>query len=138
MTNAEFLAVDEKQKMELIGNFKTKSFFLSFYFHSLYLLDKLCFEKVTSFKVLYAHQQTDYQFLVSSKVLAAKPTTWRVRRLGEMDAVTFFFFQYFFKTILSQWDLSHGKFGLLSPGNASCKRGMLPNPQCTLGVSVSA
>ena len=36
----------------------------------------------------------------------------------------------------SQWDFSHGKFGLLSPEKASCDRGVLPHLQCMLGVLV--
>ena len=39
--------------------------------------------------------------------------------------------------MLSQWDFSHGKFGLLSTGKASCDRVALPNMLYMLGVSVS-
>ena len=39
-----------------------------------------------------------------------------------------------FTTVLSQWEFSHGKFGLLSPGKASCDRVALPNLLCMLGV----
>ena len=38
--------------------------------------------------------------------------------------------------VLYQWDFSHGKFGLLSPGKASCDRVTLPNLVCMLGVLV--
>ena len=48
--------------------------------------------------------------------------------------VTFFFF--FLATVLSQWNFSHGKCGLLSPKNASCDRVALPNLRCMLGVLV--
>ena len=37
-------------------------------------------------------------------------------------------------TVLSQWDFSYGKFGLLSLGKASCDRVALPKLQCMLGV----
>ena len=40
-------------------------------------------------------------------------------------------------TVLSQWDIFHGKFGLLSTGKASCDRVALPNMLYMLGVSVS-
>ena len=46
-------------------------------------------------------------------------------------AESFFFF---FTTVLSQWDFSCGKFGLLSLGKASCDRVTLPNLRCMLGV----
>ena len=39
-----------------------------------------------------------------------------------------------FTTVLSHWDFSHEKFGLLSPGKASCDRVELPNLQCLLDV----
>ena len=39
-------------------------------------------------------------------------------------------------TVLSQWDFSHGKFGLFSMGKASCDRVALTHQWCTLGVSV--
>ena len=39
-----------------------------------------------------------------------------------------------FTTVLSHWDFSHEKFGLLSPGKASCDRVALPNLRCMLGV----
>ena len=38
---------------------------------------------------------------------------------------------FFSLNVLSQWDFSHGKFSLSSPGNATVK---LPNLQCMLGV----
>ena len=41
---------------------------------------------------------------------------------------------YFFTTVLSQWDFSQGKFGLLSPGKANCDRVARPNVRCMLGV----
>ena len=53
--------------------------------------------------------------------------------------LTFFFFIiiiFFFTVVLSQWDFSHGKFGLLSPGKASCDRIALANLRYVLGVSV--
>ena len=39
-----------------------------------------------------------------------------------MEANFYFFFSLhiLFTTVLSQWDFSHGKFGLLSPGKAGC------------------
>ena len=37
-------------------------------------------------------------------------------------------------TVLSQWDFSHVKFGLLFPGKASCDRVALANLLCMLGV----
>ena len=40
---------------------------------------------------------------------------------------TFFFFLILFTTVLSQWDFSHGKFGLLSLGKVSCGRDALPS-----------
>ena len=42
----------------------------------------------------------------------------------------------FFTATLSHWDLSYGKFGLLSPEKASCDRVALPNLGCMLGVLV--
>ena len=36
-------------------------------------------------------------------------------------------FKTFFTALSSQWDFSHGKFGLLSLGKASCDRVALPN-----------
>ena len=45
-----------------------------------------------------------------------------------------FFLLLLFTTVLSQWEFSHGKFGLLSPGKASCDRVALPNLLCMLGV----
>ena len=50
--------------------------------------------------------------------------------------VYFFFFFLLFTTLLSQWDFSHGKFGLPSPGKASFDRVALTNLGCMLGVSV--
>ena len=42
--------------------------------------------------------------------------------LGLMDTEKFYFLKLFllFTNALSQWDFSHGKFRLPSPGNASC------------------
>ena len=48
----------------------------------------------------------------------------------------FFCFFLLFTTVLFQWDFSHGKSGLLSPGKASCDRVALPNLLCVLGVLV--
>ena len=48
----------------------------------------------------------------------------------------FFFFFFFFATVLSQWDFSHGKFGLPSLRKASCDRVALSNLRCKLGVLV--
>ena len=39
-------------------------------------------------------------------------------------------------TVLSLWDFSLWKFGLLSPGKASCERAALPNLRYILGVLV--
>ena len=44
-----------------------------------------------------------------------------------------FYFLFYFTTVLSHWDFTHGKYGLLSPGKASCDRFAL---LCTLGVLV--
>ena len=44
------------------------------------------------------------------------------------------FFTWLFTTVLSQWDFLHGKFGLPSPGKASCDRVALPNLRRMLGV----
>ena len=41
-----------------------------------------------------------------------------------------------FTAVMSQWDLSHGKFGLPFPGKASFDRVALPNLRCMLGVLV--
>ena len=41
-----------------------------------------------------------------------------------------------FTTVLSQFDISHGKFGLPSLGKASCDRVALPNLQCMPGTLV--
>ena len=46
------------------------------------------------------------------------------------------FILFFFRTVLSLWDFSHGKFGLLFPGKARCDRVALPNLRCMLGVLV--
>ena len=43
-----------------------------------------------------------------------------------------FFFS--FTSVLSYWDFTHGKFGLLFPGKASCDRVTLPDQRCMLGV----
>ena len=43
---------------------------------------------------------------------------------------------YFLTTLLSQWDFFRGKFGLPSPGKASCDRVALPNLRCMLSVLV--
>ena len=48
----------------------------------------------------------------------------------------FFFLFSFFTSVLSPWDFSRGKFGLLSPGKVSCNRVALPNLLCVLGVLV--
>ena len=47
---------------------------------------------------------------------------------------TFSFCFLLFTTVFSLWDFSHGKFGLPSPGKASCDRVALPNLRCMLGV----
>ena len=54
------------------------------------------------------------------------------KKIKDRDLVTVTFS--LFTTVLSQWDFSHGKFWLLSPGKASCDRAALPNLQCMLGV----
>ena len=41
-----------------------------------------------------------------------------------------------FRTVLSHWDFSHGKFGSFSRRNASCDGIALPNLRCMLGVLV--
>ena len=41
-----------------------------------------------------------------------------------------------FTAVLSQWDFSHRKFGLPSPGKASCNKVALPNLGCMLGILV--
>ena len=46
------------------------------------------------------------------------------------------FFKILFTTVLSQWDFSHGKFGLPSTEKASCNRVSLPYLWCMLGVLV--
>ena len=43
---------------------------------------------------------------------------------------------FLFTTVLSQWDFSHGKFGLPSLGKASCDRVALAHLGCLLGVLV--
>ena len=48
----------------------------------------------------------------------------------------FFCFFLLFTTVLFQWDFSHGKSGLLSPGKASCDRYAPPNLGFMLAVSV--
>ena len=55
-----------------------------------------------------------------------------VRELMSCD----FFELLLFTTVLSQWDLPHGRIRLLSPGKASCDRVKLPNLWCMLGVLV--
>ena len=42
------------------------------------------------------------------------------KKIKDRDLVTVTFS--LFTTVLSQWDFSHGKFGSLSPGKASCDR----------------
>ena len=54
----------------------------------------------------------------------------------DTDLFPFSFFFLLFTTGLSQSDLSYGKFGLPSPGKASCDRVALPNLRCMLGVLV--
>ena len=46
----------------------------------------------------------------------------------------FVFYLLLFTTVLSQRDFSEGKFGLPSPGKASCTRVAPPNLGCMLGV----
>ena len=48
----------------------------------------------------------------------------------------FFTFSLYFLQLFSKWDFSLGKFGLPSPGKASCHRVALPNLRCLLDVSV--
>ena len=43
---------------------------------------------------------------------------------------------FFFTSVLSHWDFSHGKFGLFSLGKASCNTVTLPNLRCMLSVLV--
>ena len=43
---------------------------------------------------------------------------------------------FFFTTVVSQWNSSHGKFGMLSPVKASCDIVALPKLLCMLGVLV--
>ena len=43
---------------------------------------------------------------------------------------------FIFTTVLSEWEFSHEKFGLLSRGKASCDRVALPNLRCMLCVLV--
>ena len=45
-----------------------------------------------------------------------------------------FFLLIFFQLFCPKWDFSHGKFGWLSPGKASCDRVKLPYLRCILGV----
>ena len=54
------------------------------------------------------------------------------------EAELFFYFKkkILFTTVLSQWDFSHGKFGLLSPRKASCDRVALLNLRRMLNVLV--
>ena len=53
-----------------------------------------------------------------------------------LSVSTYFFLHFFFTTVMSQWDFSHGKCWLPSTGKASCDRVVLPNPWCMLGVSM--
>ena len=46
------------------------------------------------------------------------------------------FFKIRFSTVLSQWDFSHGKFGLLSRGKPAATESRVPNLLCMLGVLV--
>ena len=46
------------------------------------------------------------------------------------------FFVFFSRTVISHWDLSYGKFRLLSLGTDSCDGVAVPVLQCTLGVLV--
>ena len=41
-----------------------------------------------------------------------------------------------FRSVLTQWDFSHGKFRLPFPEKSSCNRVELPNLGCMLGVLV--
>ena len=43
---------------------------------------------------------------------------------------------FIFTTVSSQWDFYRGKFGLPSPGKASCDRVALADPLCILGAVV--
>ena len=58
------------------------------------------------------------------------------RRLVTFSSSSSFFPLTFslFITVLSQWDFSHGKFGLRSLGKASCDRVALSNLRGMLGV----
>ena len=51
-------------------------------------------------------------------------------------SLSFFLFFFLLITVLSQRDFSHGKFGLLSLGKASCDRVVLPDLLRMLGVLV--
>ena len=53
-----------------------------------------------------------------------------------MKKYCYFLKKILFTTVLSQWDFSHGKFGLWSSRKASCDRVMLPNLWCMLGIWV--
>ena len=56
----------------------------------------------------------------------------QLSRNNSTTAIKTFFF--FFTTVLSYWNFSHGKFGLLSPGKVSFDRAALLNLRCMLVV----
>ena len=59
--------------------------------------------------------------------------TVKVLPLNYLCTLFFLNFIFFFlTTVLSYWEFSRGKFGLLSPGIENCDRVVLPD-LCTLG-----
>ena len=64
------------------------------------------------------------------------PSGWLCLVRTAVLPASLFFLSFFFTTVLSQWDFSHGKFRLPSRGKISCDRVVLPNLRCMLGVLV--
>ena len=74
-----------------------------------------------------------------SRVSAKKQASehiWKIICLRFQKEVTFWPKLIFFTTVLSQWDFSHGKFGLPSPGESQLQQSRATQLGCVLGVLV--
>ena len=93
------------------------------------LLKKLAFSKhilSNEFKVIFTAS-----ILKGSHHLRKKKKKKKHNSKGKGGRVKNIFILFYFTTVLSKWDFSHGKFALLSQGKANCD-----NLRCMLGVVV--
>ena len=70
---------------------------------------------------------------MSTAQFSANLWSQRSRQQYHHPDKTVIFVLYYFTTVLSHWDFSCGKFGLLFPGKASCDRVTLPQPAVHAG-----